>query len=431
MIVVTIPSRISSVRVSLCSANNTPDRTGWGASLLLHGVAIALAFFLTSSLNPSRPPEPFHWEVSLAQPPPSPGEQARPVSKPAPRSAQATKVSPQQIKAPQEIRRIKTQKTRPQVVAQSTPPLHQVVQKRTTSEFSQVHTLPHLKDLKAEVAITRDHSPPIQRPSHQVMRAENHMRATQDIRPHSTRVNTVAAFPSSLERPVKSSTEIPIESASSFAPTPIHTAAITAEPTVQKTGYLKNRLATKTAQMKANSSVISELSVYHQASVQAFPVQSVSGTPVSPPMATTSRTSVAKTHGQRKTIKRNLPSRKVSLNHPEPLIRPNTPKMNEPSVNGLSPEVLAFLNRLRQRIEQAREYPYAAKQMGFEGTTTIRFALLPNGNLQSLAVAYPSGYSMLDDAAIETIKKVLPLKPPTSAGNRPLSIEVPIKFWLN
>jgi len=96
--------------------------------------------------------------------------------------------------------------------------------------------------------------------------------------------------------------------------------------------------------------------------------------------------------------------------------------------NQLSPEVLAFLKLLREKIQAHREYPYVAKRLGYQGVTTVRFTLSQAGDLTMLKVAEPSGHSVLDQAALDAIQKITPLKPPSMMGN--LRIEIPVAFEL-
>ena len=53
-------------------------RQGWGMSLGLHAALLSTLIFLRFDLAPMIPPEPFHWQVSLVEPPPS--ESREPVS---------------------------------------------------------------------------------------------------------------------------------------------------------------------------------------------------------------------------------------------------------------------------------------------------------------------------------------------------------------
>lgn len=96
--------------------------------------------------------------------------------------------------------------------------------------------------------------------------------------------------------------------------------------------------------------------------------------------------------------------------------------------NGLSKEVLAFFKLLREKIEKHRQYPRMAKRLGYQGTTTVSFALSHTGNLTLLKIAEPSGHAMLDEAALEAIQSISPLKPPMTIGGTP--IEIPVAFEL-
>jgi len=97
--------------------------------------------------------------------------------------------------------------------------------------------------------------------------------------------------------------------------------------------------------------------------------------------------------------------------------------------NGLSKEVLAFLKLLREKIEKHRQYPRIAKRLGYQGTTTISFALSHAGDLTLLKVSEPSGHKILDEAALEAVQNVTPLKPPKTIGGT--AIEIPVAFELS
>lgn len=97
---------------------------------------------------------------------------------------------------------------------------------------------------------------------------------------------------------------------------------------------------------------------------------------------------------------------------------------------GLAPEVLEFLRVMHRKIADAQEYPPNAIKLGLQGTATVQFILMPDGNAQALRIRKTSGHGMLDEAAVETIQRVLPLKPPPEAGDRPMELNIPISFAL-
>ena len=99
------------------------------------------------------------------------------------------------------------------------------------------------------------------------------------------------------------------------------------------------------------------------------------------------------------------------------------------STDGFSPELLAFSKLLRERIAQTLEFPRLAKRLGYSGTTHIALALSKTGIVRVLKVSQPSGYDILDKAALVTLNKVLPtMKPPESIEIEELV--VPIAFNL-
>lgn len=99
------------------------------------------------------------------------------------------------------------------------------------------------------------------------------------------------------------------------------------------------------------------------------------------------------------------------------------------SGGGLSPELLAFSKLLRERVARTLEFPRLAKRLGYSGTTHVAIALSKTGIVRDLKVLQPSGYEILDKAAIVTLEKVLQTtKPPESIEIEQLVI--PIAFNL-
>ena len=97
--------------------------------------------------------------------------------------------------------------------------------------------------------------------------------------------------------------------------------------------------------------------------------------------------------------------------------------------DGFSPELLAFSKLLREKIARTLVFPRLAKRLGYSGTTHVALALSKTGIVRDLKVSQPSGYDILDKAAIATLKKVLQTtKPPESIAIEQLVI--PIAFNL-
>lgn len=99
------------------------------------------------------------------------------------------------------------------------------------------------------------------------------------------------------------------------------------------------------------------------------------------------------------------------------------------STDGFSPELLAFSKLLREKIAQTLEFPRLAKRLGYSGTTHVVITLSKTGVVEALKISQPSGYDILDKAAVATLKKVLStVKPPESINVAQLA--VPIDFNL-
>lgn len=99
------------------------------------------------------------------------------------------------------------------------------------------------------------------------------------------------------------------------------------------------------------------------------------------------------------------------------------------STGGFSPELLAFSKLLREKVTRTLKFPRLAKRLGYSGTTHVAIALSKTGIVRDLKVSQPSGYEILDKAAIVTLEKVLQTtKPPESIEIEQLVI--PIAFNL-
>ncbi|MCI0370361.1 MAG: energy transducer TonB [candidate division NC10 bacterium] len=68
----------------------------------------------------------------------------------------------------------------------------------------------------------------------------------------------------------------------------------------------------------------------------------------------------------------------------------------------------AFAYILR-RIEAAKRYPEEARRLGHRGTVAVRFRIGPDGAVAAAEVAASSGFSLLDAASLETVRRAAPL----------------------
>ena len=81
---------------------------------------------------------------------------------------------------------------------------------------------------------------------------------------------------------------------------------------------------------------------------------------------------------------------------------------------------------VRERILKNLRFPATARQQGQTGKIVVSFNLLADGQVERIAIVTGSGHDILDQAVIDTIRRVAPFpKPPLSA-----QLVLPIVFHL-
>jgi len=113
---------------------------------------------------------------------------------------------------------------------------------------------------------------------------------------------------------------------------------------------------------------------------------------------------------------------------------PSAPASAEPS----APAVVwdgATLQQYRTGLiafaKQYKRYPVQAMERGWEGRVEIRITVLPTGAIESARVKTPSGYRILDDQALDMVKRALARSPvPPALVGRQFSIDIPVIFEL-
>jgi protein TonB len=94
------------------------------------------------------------------------------------------------------------------------------------------------------------------------------------------------------------------------------------------------------------------------------------------------------------------------------------------------PEYGPYLRHFRQRVQESLIYPLAARRQGLGGTVELHVWLEATGRVRDVQVARSSSHSVLDDAAVETIRRLGPMPFPDSLPRRPLLIRLPLVYEL-
>ncbi|MDQ6971481.1 MAG: TonB family protein [Mariprofundaceae bacterium] len=66
------------------------------------------------------------------------------------------------------------------------------------------------------------------------------------------------------------------------------------------------------------------------------------------------------------------------------------------------------LHTVRSRLERFKHYPSSARRRGIEGAVDVSFRLNGNGRAEDMQLMSGSGYSILDDAALSTVRRAEP-----------------------
>lgn len=78
-----------------------------------------------------------------------------------------------------------------------------------------------------------------------------------------------------------------------------------------------------------------------------------------------------------------------------------------------------------------KRYPAQAMDKGWQGKVEIRLVVGANGTIQSTLIKASSGYEILDNQALDMVKKAKPLTPiPAALRGREFTVDIPVIFDL-
>ena len=96
----------------------------------------------------------------------------------------------------------------------------------------------------------------------------------------------------------------------------------------------------------------------------------------------------------------------------------------------IPPEYGPYLQRFRRHVQESLVYPLAARRQSLRGTVELDVTLDPSGRVRDVHVARSSSHGVLDDAALDIVRRLDPLPLPESLPRRPLLIRLPLVFDL-
>jgi protein TonB len=97
---------------------------------------------------------------------------------------------------------------------------------------------------------------------------------------------------------------------------------------------------------------------------------------------------------------------------------------------GIPPEYGPYLRRFRRRVQESINYPLAARRQGIAGTVELEVLLSPSGRIAGVTVVASSSHALLDQAALDAVRRLAPEPIPEPLPRRPLRILLPLAFEL-
>lgn len=91
-------------------------------------------------------------------------------------------------------------------------------------------------------------------------------------------------------------------------------------------------------------------------------------------------------------------------------------------------DILKYLYKVRDKLQENLAYPLMAKRLEIEGTVIVRFIINPDGSVdkKTIKVVKSSGSNILDKQAIITVKNSLPFEP--TPNKKKVVVEIPVIF---
>jgi protein TonB len=90
----------------------------------------------------------------------------------------------------------------------------------------------------------------------------------------------------------------------------------------------------------------------------------------------------------------------------------------------------SYLGNARMKIEKAKRYPVEAQKKKWEGRVVLSFQINRHGEVLEIKLIQSSGYRLLDNEGIMTLRRASPFPSPLLIEKENLVLEVPIHFKL-
>jgi len=89
-----------------------------------------------------------------------------------------------------------------------------------------------------------------------------------------------------------------------------------------------------------------------------------------------------------------------------------------------------FIEEVKARLNQVKRYPRIARLQGLEGTTHVRFRIMPGGEADEIEVIRSSHFELLDQEAVANVKRAKVFPRPPDEFPQGILVQVPMVFQL-
>jgi protein TonB len=388
-------------RPAVTSVERRQWAAGWICSGLLHAVAVAVSLGVMTNLRPVPEQEPFRWEVSLVEPfkqdvpagptrmteTTSPLHPAQPHKHPAP--VEPVRPSPQPI-----VRYVETIERQVRHVVTAVQPAEPVVEVQPQEVRSQ--------PVQQTGTVPRELAP---------VRQIAESTAVQEVKPVQQGTEIQAA----LSRPIRQIEPVMTESKS---------------PAVEPTRVAQAPVAVQQPEL-ASLVAVATMPTQSAVVVERQPiVEQPAVTPITRNSAPIPDTALAKVEPE--PAGRSEEAERVEPEAPAPTVREASSQiaMAPRSAPATNTDYSWLAESLWRRVVELKRYPHEARLNRWEGKVVLKAVIREDGHLGDLQIQKSSGYDILDQDAMELVRKACPLHLKHPLGRPEVVVQIPINYAL-
>lgn len=381
----------------------------WTASILLHGLTVGMAILLVSGLELDPQPEPFRWEVSVVELASSTEDNspAPTDSKPQPVPPASERVERQLVETQPGIQTVQTQTMGH--IKRREPIVRQPVQRQVT----------HVRPVRS----TLHQMQVVARTIHSIEARQRRGHAVTEPT-HVVKPQAVVREPEIVE-PARGAQAVPQQIIASP-----RTIAPLESSVVSRQGQDKPQRKVQTL-AKAGALAKPPPEVQANAVVRTAKLAETVAKQVTTEMKSTSEASVIAQRVVQSAQALPVP-REPSTIEAAKRMTTQTAINTQPATSrpASKPDYGWLADALYRKIDHLKRYPSVARLNHWEGRVLLRAAVRADGQLVDLDVAESSGHPVLDQDALEIMRRASPLELKHALGKPQVVVNVPISYTL-